>query len=113
MGVAKRTIQRLKAELGNSFRLSHTPVGSNSSVLRTHACGQLILMLAAGMILDGGFSQGIVAFASLAYWAMVAPVFFRWSTPTRFDTWVVRYGFVTAILVITPLCAWLRSVFWR
>ena len=113
MGLAKRTIQRLKADLGNSFRLSPAAPVSNGSVLRMHACLQLILVVLASLILDGGISLGIIAFASLAYWAMVTPIFFRWSAPTRFDTWVVRYGFVAAILVITPLCAWVRSVFGR
>ena len=68
------------------------------------------MVLLSGMILDGGMLLGIVSFSSLAYWAMVGPVFFRWAAPTPFDTLVIRYGFIGAVILVVPLCFMVLSL---
>ena len=110
MGFVQRIIDRCKVELQTSFRPSRRTEPTNGSVLRTHLCLQIILILLSGMILDGGILLGIVSFSSLAYWAMVGPVFFRWGAPTRFDTLVIRYGFIGAVILVVPLCFMVLSL---
>ncbi len=78
---------------------------------RKHVVVHLLLLLLSGMILDGGFFFGLVSFSALTYWSMVIPILVRKREPTRFDAIVARFGFLFALVVISPLCLVVLSLF--
>ncbi len=78
---------------------------------RKHVAIHLLLLLLSGLIQDDGFFFGWISFSALTYWSMVIPILIRKREPTRFDAGVARYGVISALVVISPLCLLVLSLF--
>jgi hypothetical protein len=71
--------------------------------LRDAVILQVVVVLLASMVLDGGQCLGYALVALLPYWAGALAIMLRRSaTPTRLDLAAIRFGYL-AVLAATPL----------
>ena len=71
---------------------------------------QLIILLLATMVLDGGVLLEVCLFAAGAFWAGVALIWFRRrGSPTKLDLLVVEAGYVPLCVLAFFLSYWIWS----
>jgi hypothetical protein len=74
------------------------------------AAQQLIILLLAGGILDGGVILELCIFAAVAFWIGVAVIWFRRrSNPTRLDLLAIEAGYVVLCVISFFLSYWIWS----
>ena len=75
---------------------------------------QALLVVLAGMILDGGVALRFVAFASLCWWIVAAPILLlRSQSPSRFERLFLEGGFLVTLalsVLSAPAWGWLRRL---
>jgi hypothetical protein len=103
-------------DIHRSFRLTRpaTKNGTDSVRLGLPLVQQFVVLLMAGMILDGGMIFQIFSYAALAYWVCIAIIFIRRrKCLTPADKIVIRVGFLIACaisIVLTEFIWHLRGV---
>ncbi len=71
---------------------------------------QLIILLLAGAILDGGVFLQLCIFAAVAFWIGVAVIWLRRrTTPTKLDLLVIEAGYLGLCVISFFLSYWIWS----
>jgi hypothetical protein len=73
---------------------------------------QLVLLVLSGLLLDGGLTVEISLIAWAAFWCgIVVMLCHRPDRPTRFDLWVLRWGYLPLMLVVQAVARYVWH--WR
>jgi hypothetical protein len=87
---------------------------SLAQAIRLNLWIQAALLLVASMVLDTGHTQRIVMFAVCIWWVAILPIVFRRrDSPTKADLFVLRVGFLLALVLSSysyPTWGWLREL---
>ena len=74
---------------------------------------QVILGFLAMMVLDGGRIAHTTGIAVLAFWAGAAVIILRRpKSPTEWDLFLVRFGFLPLLIMTFALAEWVWSWHW-
>jgi len=84
------------------------PIATLRSELPFALVLQTIIMVVAGMILDGGGVLQICFYAFVAFWIGVGVLRFRRrGVLTRVDLFLIRYGFILACILSFIITRWI------
>lgn len=76
--------------------------------VRSAAVQQVIILILAGMILDGGETGRICLFAAVAFWGGVAVIRLRRRTlPTKVDLTLIEGGYIVLCVIAYFLTHWI------
>jgi hypothetical protein len=73
---------------------------------------QSVLLVLSGLLLDGGLTAEINLIAWAAFWGGILVLLVRRpEMPTRFDLWVLRWGYLPLLVVVQIVARWVWH--WR
>jgi hypothetical protein len=78
-------------------------------VVKSALVQQVLILILAGMILDGGVTGEICLFAAVGFWGGVALVRFRRPVPTRIDLILIEGSYIVLCVIAFFLTHWI----WR
>lgn len=79
-------------------------------VIKSTVIQQVLILVLASMILDGGVVTEICLFAAVAFWGGVALIRIRRPVPTKVDLKLIEGGYIVLCVLAFFLAQWIRHL---